>query len=163
MLDAYQAATVTLCLPITVPGFKPAGAMKTLSGTFALKLVILAAGVTASIVLISACWKASFLTGGDPILIIMDADGVKTRASSENVEKAFDKLIGKHGENVCNVDYYEDNKKRWHKGNRGLTTRHAIRSKAAENPTPADPTNLVMKVAFADLDESQQFFSTINP
>jgi hypothetical protein len=137
--------------------------MKTPSGIFALKLVILAASVTASIVLISACWKASFLTGGDPILMIMDADGVKTRASSDVVEKAFDDLIGKHGQGVCNVDYYRDNKKLWHKGNRGLTTRHAIRSQAAGNPTPADPTNLVMKVAFADLDEEQTFVSTINP
>lgn len=137
--------------------------MKTPSGTFALKLAILAASVTALIVLISACWKASILTGGDPILIIMDADGVKTRASSDVVQKAFDELIGKHGENVCNVDYYEENKKRWHKGNRGLTTTHAIRSKAAGNPTPADPSNLMQRVAFADLDESQQFFSTINP
>jgi hypothetical protein len=137
--------------------------MKTPSGTFALKLGILAASVTASIILISACWKASFLTGGRPILIIMDADGVKTRAPSADVEKAFDDLIKKHGDKVCNIDYYKDNKKLWHKGNRGLTTTHAIRSKAAGNPTPADPTNLVMKVAFADLDESQQFFSTINP
>jgi hypothetical protein len=142
--------------------------MKTPSGTFALKLVVLAAGVTASIVLISACWKASFLTGGDPILIIFDADGVKTRASSDVVEKAFDELIGKHGENVCKVDYYDKDHPHlgnpaWHKGNRGLTTTHAIRSKAAENPTPADPTNLVMKVAFADLDEAQTFSSTINP
>ena len=137
--------------------------MKTPSGIFAFKLVILAASVTASIVLISACSKASFLTGGDPILIIFDADGVKTRASSENVEKAFDDLIKKHGDKVCNVDYYKDNKKLWHKGNRGLTTTHAIRSQAAGNPTPADPTSLMLKVAFADLDESQQFFSTINP
>ncbi|HEU5248161.1 MAG TPA: hypothetical protein VFU09_13815 [Candidatus Udaeobacter sp.] len=137
--------------------------MKTPSGTFALKLVILAASVTASIVLISACWKASFLTGGDPILIIFDADGVKTRAPSADVEKAFDDLIKKHGEGVCNVDYYKDNKKLWHKGNRGLTTRHAIRSTAAGNPAPADPSNLVMKVAFADLDEEQEFLSTINP
>jgi hypothetical protein len=144
-------------------GVKPAGAMKTPSGTFALKLVILAASVTASIVLISACWKASLLTGGDPILMIMDGHGVKTRASSDVVEKAFNDLIGKHGQGVCNVDYYVDDKKIWHKGNRGLTTTHAIRSKAAENPTPADPTNLVMKVAFADLDEEQTFVSTINP
>src|SRR5947207_2668592 len=84
-----------------------ASAMKTPSGTFALKLVILAAGVTASIVLISACLKASLLTGGDPILMIFDADGVKTRASSEDVAKAFDDLIGKHGKDVCNVDYYD--------------------------------------------------------
>ncbi len=142
--------------------------MKTPSGTFALKLVILAASVTASIVLISACLKASLLTGGDPILIIFDADGVKTRASSDVVEKAFDDLIGKHGKDVCNVDYYDKDHPHlgnpaWHKGNRGLTTRHAIRSKAAGNPAPADPTNLSQKVAFADLDEAQKTFSTINP
>ena len=137
--------------------------MKTPSGTFVLKLGILAASIAASIVLISACWKASLLTGGDPILMIMDANGVKTRASSDVVEKAFDKLITDHGEGVCNVDYYVDDKKKWHKGNRGLTTTHAIRSKAAENPAPADPTNLMQKVAFADLDEEQTFLSTINP
>jgi hypothetical protein len=39
----------------------------------------------------------------------------------------------------------------------------AIRSDAGGNPAPADPTNLMQKVQFADLDESQQFFSTINP
>jgi hypothetical protein len=135
--------------------------MKTPSGTFALKLVVLAAGVTASIVLISACWKASFLTGGKPILVIFDADGVKTRAPSADVEKAFDDLIKKHGDKVCNVDYYKDNKKLWHKGNLSLIG--GFRSEAAGSPTPADPSNLVMKVQFADLDESQQFFSTINP
>jgi hypothetical protein len=144
-------------------GVKPAGAVKTPSRTVALKVVILAASVTASIVLISGCWKASFLTGGDPILIIMDAHGVKVRAPSAVVESAFEDLIKKHGEGVCNVDYYVNDERKWHKGNRKLTTTGAIRSKAAENPTPADPTNLVMKVAFADLDESQQFFSTINP
>jgi hypothetical protein len=150
-------------LPIKKPGVKPAGAMKIPSGTFALKLGILAASVTASIVLISACWKASFLTGGDPILMIMDAHGVKTRASSEVVENAFDKLIGKHGQGVCNVDYYVDDQKKWHKGNRKLTTTGVIRSEAARTPAPADPSNLVMKVAFANLDEEQEFLSTINP
>jgi hypothetical protein len=137
--------------------------MKTLSGTFALKLVILAASVTVSIVLISACLKASLLTGGDPILMIMDGHGVKTRASSEDVAKAFDKLIKDHGEGVCNVDYYVDDKKKWHKGNRKLTTTGAIRSETAQTPAPADPTNLMQKVAFADLDEEQTFLSTINP
>jgi hypothetical protein len=144
-------------------GVKPAGAMKTPSGTFVLKLGILAASVTASIVLISACWKASLLTGGDPILMIMDAHGVKTRASSDVVEKAFDDLIGKHGQGVCNVDYYVDDKKIWHKGNRKLTTTGVIRSEAARTPAPADPTNLMQKVAFADLDEEQTTLSTINP
>jgi hypothetical protein len=137
--------------------------MKTPSGTFVLKLGILAASVTASIVLISACWKASFLTGGSPILVIMDATGVKTRAASKDVENAFDDLIRKHGEGVCNVDYYVDDKKKWHKGNRKLIMTRATRSEAARTPAPADPTNLMQKVAFADLDESQQFFSTINP
>jgi hypothetical protein len=137
--------------------------MKTPSGTFALKLVILAAGVSASIVLISACWKASFLTGGKPILIIFDADGVKTRAPSKVVEDAFDGLIGKHGEGVCNVDYYDQNLRKWHKGNLHLTLTGAIHSTAAGNPTPADPTHLMQKVQFTDLDESQNFFSTINP
>jgi hypothetical protein len=146
-----------------MPGVKPAGAMKTPSGTFALKLVILAAGVSASIVLISACWKSSILTGGKPILIIFDADGVKTRASSEVVEKAFDNLIEKHGDKVCNVDYYKDNNKLWHRGNLHLTMIGAIRSDAGGNPAPADPSNLLQKVKFADLDETQTFFSTINP
>jgi hypothetical protein len=149
-------------------GVKPAGAMKTPSGTFVLKLGILAASVTASIVLISACWKASLLTGGDPILMIMDAHGVKTRAPSKVVEDAFADLIGKHGEGVCNVDYYDAahphlGNPAWHKGNRKLTTTGAIRSEAARTPASEDPTNLMQKVAFADLDEEQTTLSTINP
>jgi hypothetical protein len=161
MLDACQAATLTLCLPIKMAGVKPAGAMKTPSGTFALKLVILAAGVSASIVLISACWKAAILAGAHPILMIMDKDGVKVRASSEVVQKAFDDLIQKRGKDVCDIDYYDEHQqKKWH---RPLTMTGAVRSKAAENPPPADPMHLLQKVAFADLDESQQFFSEINP
>jgi hypothetical protein len=142
-------------------GVKPAGAMKTPSGTFALKLVILAAGVSASIVLISACWKATILAGDHPILMIMDKDGVKVRGSSEVVQKAFDDLIQKRGKDVCDVDYYDEHQqKKWH---RPLTMTGAVRSKAAGNPPPADPMNLLQKVAFADLDESQQFLSEINP
>ena len=53
--------------------------MKIPSGTFALKLGILAASAVASIVLISACKKSLILpTNERPILIIFDAGGVKT-------------------------------------------------------------------------------------
>lgn len=160
--------SLTLCLPIKMHGVKPAGAMKTLSGTCVLKLVILAASATPSIVLISACERSqrSLAPAGNapPILIIMSEPGVKVRASSDDVEKAFDNLISKHGENVCNVDYYDkDQKKLWHRGNRELTMTSAMRSEAAGNPASADPTNLTQKVAFDSLDESQTFFSTINP
>lgn len=149
------------------PTATPVGgsSMKNPSGTFALKLLILAASATAPVVLISACgFSPVSVTEKTPILIVMDEPGVRVRASSDKVKGAFDNLIGKHGENVCNVDYYDkDQKKLWHKGNRGLTMTHAVRSKAAGNPTPVDPINLMQKVAFNDLDESQQFFSTINP
>jgi len=135
--------------------------MKTPSGTFALKLVILAASAAASIVLLSACWKLLFLGTKKPILIFMGEPGMKVRAPSEVVEKAFDDLIKKRGAKVCNVDYYDENQqKKWH---RPLTMTGAVRSKESGNPTPVDPINLMQKVAFADLDESQQFFSTINP
>jgi hypothetical protein len=135
--------------------------MKTLSGTFALKLVILAAGVTASIVLISACQTTADFGIDKPIHVFMIEPGMKVRASSGDVQKAFDNLIKKHGEKVCFVDYYDKNQhKEWH---RPLTMTGAVHSGAAGNRVPADPINLVMKVAFADLDESQKFFSTINP
>jgi len=144
-----------------MPGVKPAGAMKPPSGTFALKLVVLAAGVTASIVLLSACWKLLFLGTKKPILIFMGEPGMKVRASSEVVEKAFDDLIKKHGPKVCNVDYYDENQqKKWH---RPLTMTGAVGSKESGNPAPADPTNVLQKVQFADLDEAQTFFSTVNP
>jgi hypothetical protein len=135
--------------------------MKTLSGTFALKLVILTAGVTASIVLVSACRKSAILATDKPILILMNEPGVRARASSEDVEKAFDDLIKKHGKKVCNVDYYDEKQqKKWH---RPLTLTGAERSETSGNPAPADPVHLLQKVAFDTLDESQQFFSTINP
>jgi hypothetical protein len=141
-----------------MPGVKPAGAMKTPSGTFALKLGILAASVTASIVLISACQTIGI---DKPIHVLMIEPGMKVRASSQDVQKAFDNLIKKHGEKVCFVDYYDKNQhKEWH---RPLTMTGAVHSEAAGNPVPADPVNLMQKVAFANLDESQKFFSTINP
>ncbi|HZR06882.1 MAG TPA: hypothetical protein VFA61_13730 [Candidatus Udaeobacter sp.] len=138
--------------------------MKTRSGTFVFKLGILLATVTVSIVLICACELSPVqATEKTPLLIIMAEPGVAVRAPSQAVETAFKKLIGKHGENVCNVDYYDkDQHKLWHQGNRSLTMTHAVRSKAAESSTPADPTNLMQRVAFDTLDESQTFFSTIN-
>jgi hypothetical protein len=135
--------------------------MKALSGTFALKLGILAASVTASIVLISACQTTAHLDIDKPIHVLMIEPGMKVRASSGVVQKAFDDLIKKHGEKVCFVDYYDKNQhKEWH---RPLTMTGAVHSGAAGNRVPADPMNLMQKVAFADLDESQKFFSTINP
>jgi hypothetical protein len=48
VLDDCWPATLTLCLPIKMAGVKPAGAMKTLSGTFA--IVVLAVLVTVAVV-----------------------------------------------------------------------------------------------------------------
>src|SRR5207249_11057101 len=77
--DECWPAPLTLCLPIKMRRVKPAGAMKTQSGTFALKLVILAANAVTSIVLFSACKKSLILpTNERPILIIFDAAGVKS-------------------------------------------------------------------------------------
>jgi hypothetical protein len=140
--------------------------MKTPSGTFALKFGILAASVTALIVLVSACEKSPApATGNPPIVICMNEPGVKVKASSPAVEKAFDDLIAKHGKEVCNVDYYHDHPDRpdWHRGQGRLCMTSAVRSEAGGTPAPADPSHLVQRVAFDTLDEAQQFLSTINP
>jgi len=132
--------------------------MKTPSGTFALKLVILTAGVTASIVLVSACQKSAILVTDKPVLILMKEPGVKVRASGD-VEKAFDALIEKHGKKVCNVDDYDEKQqKKWH---RPLKVTGAVRSEAAGNPAPADPVHLLQKVAFDTLDDATDFLSKI--
>ena len=158
LLELCRAATLTLCLPIKARGLKPAGAMKALSGTFALKLMILVAGVTASI--ISGC-ETIIVAIDKPIIIKMNEPGMKVSALSKDVQDAFDKLIAKHGPNVCNVDYYDKNQHlEWH---RPLTMTGAVRSKVSGNPAPADPINLMQKVAFANFDEAQKFFSSINP
>jgi hypothetical protein len=139
--------------------------MKTPSETFALKFGILAAGATASIVLISACEKSPPpATGNPPIVICMNEPGVKVKAPSDDVKKAFDDLIVKHGEKVCNVDYYDKPDHRdWQRGKGPLCMISAVRSEAAGNPAPADPSHLVQRVAFDTLDEAQQLLSTINP
>jgi hypothetical protein len=69
---------------------------------------------------------------------------------------------------VCNVGYYDKDhpqlgKPAWSRGTLKLTMIGAVHSEAAGNPSAADPINLVMKVAFTDLDEEQKFSSTINP
>lgn len=134
--------------------------MKALSGTFALKLMILVAGVAASIVLISGC-ETIIVAIDKPLLIKMNEPGTKVSASSKRVQEEFDKLIAKHGPTVCNVDYYDKNQNlEWH---RPLTMTGAVHSKAAGNPAPADPINLMQKVFFANFDEAQKFFSAINP
>ncbi len=139
--------------------------MKTLSGTFVFKLVILVAIATASIVLVSACEKSPApATGNPPIVICMNEPGVKVKASSKVVEDAFKQLIAKHGEKVCNVDYYDKPDHRdWHQGKGPLCMTSAVHSEAAGNPAPADPSHLVQRVAFDTLDEAQQFLSTISP
>ncbi len=139
--------------------------MKAPSGTFALKFGILAASVTASIVLISACEKSRPpATGEPPVVFCMNPPGVKVKASLKVVEDAFKQLIAKHGEKVCNVDYYDKPDHRdWHQGKGLLCMTSAVRSEAAGTPAPADPSHLVQRVAFDTLDEAQQFLSTINP
>jgi hypothetical protein len=137
--------------------------MKTLSGTFPFKLVILAAIGTASIVLISAFGQPPVASDPKPpILISMNEPGVRVTASSQDVEKAFGKLIQQHGEGVCNVDYYnKDQKKLWHQGNRKLTMASAIRSEAGGNPAPVDPIHLTQQAAFDTLGDATDFLTGI--
>ncbi len=135
--------------------------MKALSGTLALKFGILAASVTASMALLSACEKHLPPPPADrPILVIFKEPGVKTRADLEHVVKpAFEAV----GEDFCNVYGYDDQgHQKWHVGHLSLKMTAAVRSEAAGNPAPADPMNLVQRVAFADLDQAQTTFSTIN-
>lgn len=81
-----------------------------------------------------------------------------TKAESEKVKKAFEDL----GEDFCNVDYYGNNIVQWHVGHLSLKMTSAVRSEAAASSESADPTHLLQKVAFTDLDQAQQTFSTIN-
>ena len=135
--------------------------MKTPSRTFALKLVILAVSVTASIVLISACKKPLVLpTDERPILIIFDAHGVKTTKTPDEVKDACNKL-SKSGKGLCEIDYYDnEGHKRFHEAP-GLAMTGAVRSEAAGNPASADPVNLSQKVAVATLDDATDFLSQI--
>jgi hypothetical protein len=137
--------------------------MKTLSGTFPFKLVILAAIAAVSIVLISAFGQPGGPgKNGKPILIIMKEPGVKVTRSSEDVEKEFTELIKNHGESVCNVDYYDkDQVKKWHQGNRKLTMISAVRSEAGGDPAPVDPIHLVQQIAFDKLGDATDFLTTI--
>ncbi|HMH42213.1 MAG TPA: hypothetical protein VK557_01910 [Pyrinomonadaceae bacterium] len=131
--------------------------MKTPSGTFALKLVVLAASAAALIVLISACKKSSVLGNQDrPILIIFMPPGAITKHSDDEVKTAFQNL----GQAMCNVDYYDKNQvKKWHEGT--LTLIGAIRSEASENQASVDPINVTQKATFASLDEATDFLTKI--
>ena len=131
--------------------------MKTLSGTFAFKLVILAASATASIVLISACQNYAALAGR-PILIHFMPPGMKTSDDEDKVREAFQKL----GPHNCNVDYYDKNQvKKWHEGDLHLTMTGAIHSETSKKQASADPINVLQKAAFATLDEATDFLSKI--
>ncbi|HEU5238412.1 MAG TPA: hypothetical protein VFU37_14860 [Pyrinomonadaceae bacterium] len=145
-----------------MPGAKPVGAMKILSGTFALKLVILAASAVASIVLISACKKSLILpTNERPILIIFDAGGVKTTKTPEEVQNAC-RDLNKSGKGLCEIDYYDnEGHKRFHEDTRSLTMTRAVRSEAAGNQASADPINVMQKVAVATLDDATDFLGKI--
>ncbi|SRR6266480_2172674 len=139
--------------------------MKALSGTFTLKFRILGASFTASMALLSACEKSPApVTENSPIVVCMNPPGVHVKAASDVVEGEFQRLIAKHGDQVCNVNYHKNDPNRpdWQKGRGPLCMRSAVRSEAAASPAPADPMNLVQRVAFADLDEAQQTLSTIN-
>ena len=133
--------------------------MKIPSGTFALKLLTLAASATASIVLISACQKSSVSAKEDqPILIKFRPPGAKASEDDNRVREAFQKL----GPDNCNVDYYDkDQNKKWHEGNLQLTMTGAVRSEAAGNQASVDPVNLLQKVAFSDLEQATDFLGKI--
>jgi hypothetical protein len=140
-------------------GVKPAGVMKTLSGTFPLKLGILAASVAASTVLISACQKSSVLPNQDhPILILFLPPGAPTERDEGEVRKAFQNL----GPDNCNVDYYDKNQvKKWHEGNLHLTMTGAVRSEASGNQASVDPVNVLQKAAFTSVDQATDFLGQI--
>ena len=134
--------------------------MESPSGTFALKLGILAASVTASIVLISACQKSSVLVNEDhPILIIFMPPGANVAKHTEaEVRTAFQNL----GQAMCNVDYYDKNQvKKWHEGNLHLTMTGAVRSEASGNQASVDPVNVTQKAVFGTLDQATDFLGQI--
>ncbi len=135
--------------------------MKPLSGTSALKLVVLVASVTASIVLVSACKKSLILpTNERPILIIMDAGGVKSSKPPDIVKTECKKLNDAAGKTVCEVKVY-DNSGREVVDNRSLTMTGAVRSETAANPGAPDPINVTQKAAFATLDDATRFLTNI--
>jgi len=144
-------------------GVKPAGAMKTPSGTFALKLVVLVVSATAFIVLISACKKALILpTNERPIEIFMDAGGVASSQSSDVVYKICKDLNVAAGSTVCEVRYYaNDGHLVPAPVDRGLTMTGAVRSEAAANSAAADPVNVTQKATFATLKDASDFINDI--
>jgi hypothetical protein len=147
-----------------MPGVKPAGAMKTPSGTFTLKLVVLLASATAFIVLSTACKKALILpTNERPIEIVMDAGGVTSSQSSDVVYKICKDLNAAAGSTVCEVRYYgKDGRLVPDKpNNRGLTMTGAVRSEAAANSAAADPVNVTQKATFATLNGASDFIDKI--
>jgi hypothetical protein len=133
--------------------------MKTLSGTFALKLGTLAAGATASIVIISACQKSVVPANGErPVFVIFLPPGAKTSDDENKVRLAFQNL----GQDNCNVDYYDQRQvKKWHEGHLHLTMTGAVHSEASGNQASVDPINVTQKIAFTSLDEATNFFSQI--
>ena len=136
--------------------------MKTQSGTFALKLVILAANAVTSIVLFSACKKSLILpTNERPILIIFDAAGVKTTKTPDEVQKAC-RDLNNSGKGLCEIDFYNaKGDKLFHESTRSLTMTRAVRSEAAANPASADPVHLMQKATVDTLDTATDFLGQI--
>jgi hypothetical protein len=102
-----------------------------------------------------------------PILVIFDGTGTTVSADlDKTVKPAFESLA-----TFCKIKAYKtDGSFAWAVGNlptptpcAALKMTSAIRSDAAGSPGPSDPVNLMHRVAFANLDDMQQFFSKINP
>jgi hypothetical protein len=123
--------------------------------------VVLAASAAALIVLVSACKKSLVLpTNQRPILIIMDAGGVKTSKPPDIVKTECKKLNDAAGKTVCEVKVY-DNSGREVVDNRSLTMTGAVRSETAANPVAPDPINVTQKAAFATFDDAKDFLNNI--
>jgi hypothetical protein len=134
--------------------------MKTPSGTFALKLVILAVGATASIILISAC-KKLLPTADRPILILFDGGGVRTNKTPDEVQNAC-RNLNKSGKGLCEIDYFNaKGEKLFHESSRSLTMTGAVRSEAAGNKASADPVHLMQKAVVDTLDTATDFLGQI--
>ena len=140
--------------------------MKTPSGTFPLKLVVLATTATALFVLISACKKSLVQiepTDKRPIVIVMDASGVKTTTSWDLLKnKCRDFNAAGGGEKVCEIAFYDNTGREvFHEDNRSLTMTRAVRSDAAASSAAADPVNVTQKVAFATPAEAAAFLGLL--
>jgi len=130
--------------------------MKIPSGAFALKFGILATSLTASIILISACWEKSFIE--KPVLIIMSSPGVKTTKNPDEVQAAC-RALNESGKGVCEIAFYTDGREVFHEGK--VTMTRAVQPETGGTPASASRNSVIQKVAFDTLDDATDFLSKI--